>query len=484
MLLPIPLTFPELALLFSLALVLSVHRALRVPPHLRHIPKVPTWPLLWSYLSGEVEEQRVKRLILPFAKSRGTSIVLVYCLGDWMVQILDPKVGKQLLENPTVRKQQQPDGMLLWRLVGRNNIFMSDGETWKRHSRIMHAALRQAVPMERFAMLARTTFAIIGDGGRVCWSDLMHRYTLDAVATTVIGYDFEALANPDNPFVRKYHSVMAAIASPPYVAFPSLERWLPRLGVRRMVDDFVGDFAKMLEEKRSNPGNDVITYMFQDPEMTQADYRDNTIVLFIGGHDTTAGALASAVYFLARYPVIQAKVREEVFAVLGNEEPRLEHFSRTPHLNAVIRESMRYNTPTNVTVPRVSDSPLYVGDVMIPPNTPVALNMCAAHHNDSVWTHPEVFDPERFLDAAKYDPGNWVSFGVGPRRCVARNFSLYEQRVLISMLLREYRWSLPEDSIHKDYLKNGFSAFALSQPMQVDIDFVRIAPSPTTSSHV
>ena len=63
-----------------------------------------------------------------------------------------------------------------------------------------------------------------------------------------------------------------------------------------------------------------------------------------------------------------------------------------------------------------------------------------------------------------------------PRRCPARNFSLYEQRVLISMLLREYRWTLPKDSVHNDGLKNGFSAFALNLPENLDIDFVRIAP--------
>ncbi len=194
------------------------------------------------------------------------------------------QVGKRLLDHPSVRKQQQPDDMLLWRLIGRNNIFMSDGETWKRHSRIMHEALRQTVPMERFVSLVQTTFNIIGDGGRVCWSELSHRYTLDAVATTVMGYDFEALAKPEGSFVQKYHKVMAAIASPAYVAFPSLERWLPRRAVRAMVDDFIGDFCTILDEKRRNPGNDVITYMFQEPEMTQDDFRDNTIVLFIGGH--------------------------------------------------------------------------------------------------------------------------------------------------------------------------------------------------------
>ncbi|KAI0642425.1 cytochrome P450 [Trametes meyenii] len=468
----IPVSIPEVLGLLSVALCLAVYQILRVPSHLRHIPKVPIWALLGSYFSGEVEDQRIKRIVLPFARQQGTGVVLVFCLGDWMVQVVDPMLGKELLENPAVKKQRQPDDMLLWRLIGHNNIFMSDGEMWKRHSRVFRDALRQAIPLERFISLSRTTFSIIGKGGRVRWSDLTHRYTLDAVATTVIGYDFEALDKPNGSFVQKYHDVMNAISHPAYAVFPSLERWLPRWEVREMVDNFVQDFCKVLEEKRASPGNDLITYMFQDPEMTEADYRDNSIVTFIGGHDTTAGALTTAVYLLARHPDVQEKVRAEVRDVLGSEEPRLEHFTRTPYLDAVLRESLRFNTPTAITVPRISESAIYVGGTLIPPNTPVALHLGASHHNDAVWPNPGAFDPQRFLDG-KYNPVNWVSFGAGPRRCPARNFSLYEQRVLVSMLLREYRWSLPEDSVHRDTLKNGFSAFALSLPENVDIDFVR-----------
>lgn len=159
---------------------------------------------------------------------------------------------------------------------------------------------------------------------------------------------------------------------------------------------------------------------------------------------------------------------------MGKEEPRIEHYSRTPYLNAIIRESMRYNNPSNVTIPRLADIPLQVGDYVIPPQTPIILNMCAILHNDALWLHPENFDPDRFLEPSGFDENNWITFGIGPRQCPARSFSLYEQRVLISMLLREYKWSIPEESIHRDGIKNAFSPFALSLPYDVDIDFVRL----------
>ena len=89
----ISVTFSDIVAVVAVALCFLVYRLLSVPSHLRHIPTVPILPLLRSYLSGEAEEHRVKRLILPFAKRMHTNVVLVFCLGDWMVQILDPKVS-------------------------------------------------------------------------------------------------------------------------------------------------------------------------------------------------------------------------------------------------------------------------------------------------------------------------------------------------------------------------------------------------------
>jgi len=63
-----------------------------VPAHLRHLPCVPIFPLLRSYLSGEVEDTRLRRLILPFANEKGEGVVLVWALGRWMVHLLDEKV--------------------------------------------------------------------------------------------------------------------------------------------------------------------------------------------------------------------------------------------------------------------------------------------------------------------------------------------------------------------------------------------------------
>jgi hypothetical protein len=62
------------------------------PAELRHLPRVPILPLLWSYVKGEVEDIRIKKLIVPFANQQKEGVVVVYALGRWIVHVLDHKV--------------------------------------------------------------------------------------------------------------------------------------------------------------------------------------------------------------------------------------------------------------------------------------------------------------------------------------------------------------------------------------------------------
>lgn len=95
-----------------------------------------------------------------------------------------------------------------------------------------------------------------------------HRFSLDAIGTTALGYDFDALGHPDSTFVAQYHRVMREIANPLYVFLPGLEKVLPRRRVMRDIDESVDAFLGILRKKEVNPGDDIISYILEDPGMT------------------------------------------------------------------------------------------------------------------------------------------------------------------------------------------------------------------------
>ncbi|KAI5822538.1 cytochrome P450, partial [Schizophyllum commune Tattone D] len=273
------------ALLSGIAFLAFVCNRLFTPPaELAHLPRVSVLPLLWSYFTGEVEDVRIKRLLMPFAE-RGEGVVLVYALGRWIVHVLDEKIARDISADITTwPKEEPPDDLLLWRLVGKTNVILSNGISWQRHSRVVKSALQRNLPIEDFVVLANRLFRVMKDGGKLRWDDLAMRFTLDAVGSTTFGWDFNSIEDTSTPFVTEYSHVMDSIANPLYIVFPKLETLLPRKTIITKIDALIAKFTGILDEKKENRGNDMLTYMLEDPEMSDTEFRDNMVVFFIAGH--------------------------------------------------------------------------------------------------------------------------------------------------------------------------------------------------------
>lgn len=94
--------------------------------------------------------------------------------------------------------------------------------------------------------------------------------------------------------------------------------------------------------------------------------------------------------------------------------------------------------------------------IFIPKGTRVTVDMHTMHYSPMLWKDPGVFKPDRFLDEGEHSQHRglaWLPFSSGGRQCLGMNFSLTEQRVVMSMMLRKYTWELPADSIHRDGVK-------------------------------
>lgn len=68
---------------------------------------------------------------------------------------------------------------------------------------------------------------------------------------------------------------------------------------------------------------------------------DNMITFLIAGHETTSGLLSFTFYFLLKNPQAYEKAQQEVDEVIGKGPITVEHLSKIPYLNAVLRESLR-----------------------------------------------------------------------------------------------------------------------------------------------
>lgn len=69
-----------------------------------------------------------------------------------------------------------------------------------------------------------------------------------------------------------------------------------------------------------------------------------------------------------------------------------------PYTEAVIREVMRMSPPLPLSVIHKAVKDTTLGGYAIPANTAVITNLAAMHHDPNLWSDPENFRPERFIN--------------------------------------------------------------------------------------
>ena len=171
---------------------------------------------------------------------------------------------------------------------------------------------------------------------------------------------------------------------------------------------------------------------------------------------------------------MQKKAREEVQAVFGDSHAEayasFEETKEFTYLEMVIKESLRLYPPVTFFLPRQVMKPTMLGDCLIDSNILVMISVHQVHRNPKHWNEPEKFDPMRF--SKDIAPFSWIPFGIGARTCMGKQFSLLEQKVFLSMILRNYEVKLPADSPHRDEPK--FTATGVQSINGLELIFNKI----------
>lgn len=168
-------------------------------------------------------------------------------------------------------------------------------------------------------------------------------------------------------------------------------------------------------------------------------------VMINAGSDTTATAMTHCLYFLIRHPRVLAKLREELDAALGAQTTaaRYEQVKDLRYLRACIDEAMRLRPPTSLGLPRVTPPEgTTIAGHQIAGDVTVSVPTYTLHRNPILFTDPEEYKPERWLDVDEGPKCRTyvLPFSTGPRACIGRNLAYLEQQILISTLLHRYDW--------------------------------------------
>ncbi|KAG8391478.1 hypothetical protein BUALT_Bualt01G0191900 [Buddleja alternifolia] len=173
---------------------------------------------------------------------------------------------------------------------------------------------------------------------------------------------------------------------------------------------------------------------------------DNCKNIYFAGHETTAISASWCLMTLAVYPEWQARVRQEVLDICGDnvltaDMLRVRHMK----LTMVIQETLRLYPPVAYVV-REALQDIHLRGITIPKGINIQVPIPIMHQHEDLWgSDVHQFKPDRFangVSGACKIPQAYMPFGVGPRICAGQHFAMEELKVILALVVSKFSFSL------------------------------------------
>lgn len=353
-----------------------------------------------------------------------------------------------------------------------DGLIASTGELWKRQRRLMSSfftprSIEQYYPVMLAAAesTAQRWTSLANSGQAIDMVDEMTRVTAVIILRSMFGMDIseERLRSLEGDVADMIQFVnnreMLPVKPPLWAPLPSHRRYREaRARVHALIHEVI---ARRKAMPQASWPNDLLSKLMlaRDEEtgeaMTDALVHDESLGIFVAGHETTARTMAFLWYALHENPNVAESLHAELDAVVPHDQPpTLQHLKRLPYAAQVIKEVLRLYPPSPAQ-PRDPTSEQELGGVRVSPGTYVMLFAFATHRHPDFWDEPERFDPDRFLPERENGrhPFAYFPFGGGQRICIGNSFAMLEAHILTALLARRFRARLAGD--HKLRIEMG-----------------------------
>lgn len=181
---------------------------------------------------------------------------------------------------------------------------------------------------------------------------------------------------------------------------------------------FVAYFAELLDERRREPKDDLLSALIAAEEegrvLSQGELLSTCILLLVAGHETTVNLIAGGVLALVE--------REDQLALV-RDHPELER--------SAIEELLRFVSPVQLTA-RVATEDVEIAGATVRKGHFATVLIASANRD------PDVFSDAERLDVTRSENPH-LGFGFGIHHCLGAPLARMEARVAIPALLRRMR---------------------------------------------
>ncbi len=359
-----------------------------------------------------------------------------------------------LKERPEVFPKSNRISEGLRPLLG-HSVFLTNGEAWKRQRRIIDPAFEGGRLKDTFPAMVAAAQACVdrlatSAGQSVEVEEITSHAAADVIFRTLfsVPIEHEVAAQVFDKF-RLYQREQPLLNLAAFVPIP---RWVPRFHSRRTrrTAREIRDLISRLTSERATAikdgtaPDDLATKIMTTPDpdtgecFETLEMVDQVAIFFLAGHETSASALAWTLYLLALYPVWQDRLAEEAQVL---DAPEFSAMSQLKLSRDVFREALRLYPPVPMMV-RETTCPEHFRNRDIPQGSQIVVSPWHLHRHERLWDRPDEFDPKRWAteNGKKCQREAYVPFSAGPRVCTGAGFAMVEGPLILSMLLRRYRF--------------------------------------------
>ncbi|PCH35719.1 cytochrome P450 [Wolfiporia cocos MD-104 SS10] len=431
----------------------------------------------------------------------------------WFV---DPKAIQHIFNKSGYNYARTTDAKYITMQLTGESILCAEGHQHSRMRKIMEPAFSTA-QLRSFTALFRDSArklskkwreqldaALNSDADKIInVGSWFSRATLDVIGEAALEYDCGALDDGESELVRVYKNMLRDSAMYPsriMLVFRSTWQYLPDFLLRLIISylptkkyrrlhrslctinalsrRLINEKLQALMDSNDHRRKDIMSLLVKanNSENPKTRLEDEEMIaqvatFLLAGHETSAKALTWLLWELAKNPIYQHRLREEITAVRtdicarGDSDFTDADLNSMLYLNATIKEGLRLHPPVYRLV-RVAQS-----DDVIPLSRPVMTSsgrsISEIHVQKgqnvgvSVWGYqrlPEIwgddanqFNPDRFLQLDKESQinlgtyANLMTFGGGKRACLGWRFAVFETQAFLVELIENFEFAIPAD---------------------------------------
>lgn len=339
------------------------------------------------------------------------------------------------------------------------SVFVTNGPAWERQRRIIDPAFEggrlQAIfpSMLGAAEAAAERIAMRASAGPVEIEAEASRLAADIIFRALFSAPIGA-AEAEAVFdaFRRYQEAGPVVSLLDVIGAP---RWAPRLrrgrrearAIRALVGALV---ARRAEEIAAGAAPDDLATRIMttpDPEtgevFSPAEMLDQVMIFFLAGHETSASALAWALWLLANDAGAQTRAQAEIDAA---GPPSFSILRRLPFTRDVFREALRLYPPVPMLV-RETARPEHFRKRDLRRGSFFILSPWHLHRHERIWPEPDRFDPDRWSRPEEAAPRReaYIPFSAGPRVCPGAGFAMMEGVLSLAILLARFSFAPAEE---------------------------------------